>query len=353
MTRAFSVAAAGGLLLLGVALAFLWAGLDRRPVGALERQTTYDASSPSTTQDTFTVVSYNLGGLSSDRSSAAGPSPLDRATALLRDERPDFVALQEMQLPDSSGGSPFDAMARRLDATASAAAARRDDRLSSMWARISGRSSASGQALLSRFPIRRHSRRALDDDSTSVWERFARPQPVVQVAVAGIGGWPLVLVNVNLDAAEPTARKRQARAVNRLYRRISNQGLPVLLVGSIAPSRPPETAALSADATRRILLRGTSLQPAIYAEGALLSGRSVATYPASDPTRKVDHIFYSPSLVVPTETNIRCGTDPPSDHCAISLSFLLPRPLDQLPDTRIPDEKLPSLERLLDPASTD
>jgi len=351
MTRAFSVVVIGGLLLLGAGFALLWAGADRRPAEALEQKTTYDAAPAPAARDTFTVVSYNLGGLGNEAGNE--DSSFDRATALLRRGQPDFVALQDVRLPEEGDSdSPVDTIARRLNAAASAGAGRRDDRLSSMWARLGGRPLASGQALLSRFPIRRHARQPIDRDSSSFWGRFVQAEPVVQVAVAGIGGWPLVVMNVNLDAADVTARKRQARAVNRLYRRVSKQGLPTLLVGSIAPSRPPETAALSTGAVRRILLRGTNLQPAIYSESALVSGRAVTTYPASDPERKLDHIFYSPSLVVPTEANVRCGSDPPpSDHCAISFSFLLPRPVDRLPDTQIPDEKLPSLERLLRPES--
>jgi len=352
MTRAFSVVAAG-LLLLGAGVALLWAGTDRRPPETLEQKRTYDPAPAPVEQDTFTVVTYNLGGLDPAERAAAGnsASSLGRATALLQKVQPDVVALQDVRLPEGDDSdSPVDTLARRLNAAASAVAGRRDDRLSSMWARLGDRPAASGQALLSRFPIRRHVRRPIDRDSSSFWGRLVQAEPVVQVAVAGIGGWPLVVMNVNLDAAEATARKRQARAVNRLYRRISKQSLPTLLVGSVAPSRPPETAALSTRAVRRILLRNTNLQPAIYSESALVSGRAVATYPAADPDRKVDHIFYSPSLVVPTEANVRCGSDPPpSDHCAISFSFLLPRPVDQLPDTQIPEEKLPSLERLLNP----
>jgi endonuclease/exonuclease/phosphatase family metal-dependent hydrolase len=345
--------AVGGLLLLGAAAALLWFGSDRRPVETLEQKRTYDTTPAPAEQDTFTVVSYNLGGVAPEDGASVEPdsaSSFDRATALLRSVEPDFVALQDMRLPD--GDPPLDAMARRLNAAASAVAGRRDDRLSSMWARLGGRPLASGQVLLSRFPIRRHARRPIDRDSSSFWGRFAQAEPVVQVAVVGIGGWPLVVMNVNLDAVDATARKRQARAVNRLYRRISNQGLPVLVLGSIGPSRPEDRAALPDTETRRLLLRGTNLQPAIYAESALVSGRAVATYPATDPERKLDHIFYSPSLVVPTEAHVRCGgASPPSDHCAISFSFLLPRPVDQLPDTQIPDEKLPSLDRLLTPAS--
>jgi endonuclease/exonuclease/phosphatase family metal-dependent hydrolase len=350
MTRTFSIAAAG-LLLVGAVLALLWAGVGRRPPDALERQTSYDASSAPTDRDTFTAVTYNVGALAPASDGSEGRRSFDRASALLREVRPDFVALQEMTSGAGrpGGSSRLDSLAQHLRAVASAEAPRRPARLSSLLSRIGGASPSSGQALLSRFPIRRHSRQPIDRDSSSLWGRLVRPQSVVQVAVAGIGGWPLVLMNINIDAAEASARIRQARAVNRFYRRVSRQGFAVLLLGSIRPARSAESTVLSDD-TRRALLRGTSLQPAIFPESALISGRSVGTYPAGDPSRKVDYIFYRPRRVVPTDATVRCGDDPPpSNHCAVSLSFLLPRPLDKLPDTRIPDEKLPSLERLLTP----
>ncbi|MEF8940402.1 MAG: endonuclease/exonuclease/phosphatase family protein [Salinivenus sp.] len=332
-------------------LALLWAGVDRRSADALERQATYDAAPAPPDQDTFTVVTYNVGAPSRASAGGDGGRSYDRASALLEEIQPDFVALQEMELGAARSGGPsrLDSLAQHLRAVASAGADRRPARLSSLLSRIGGTSPAPGQALLSRFPIRRHSRQPIDRDSSSLWGRLVRPQSVVQVAVAGIGGWPLVLMNINIDAAEASARTRQARAVNRFYRRVSRQGFAVLLLGSIRPARSAGSTVLSDD-TRRALLRGTSLQPAIFPESALISGRSVATYPAGNPSRKVDYIFYRPRRVVPTDATIRCGDDPPpSDHCAVSLSFLLPRPVDKLPDTRIPDEKLPSLERLLTP----
>ena len=97
-----------------------------------------------------------------------------------------------------------------------------------------------------------------------------------------------------------------------------------------------------------ILLRGTSLQPALSPEGARLTGRSVATYPAPDPDYKVDYIFYRPRLIAPVDATTHCGdASPPLRHCAVSMSFLLPRPLDELPEKRIPDDKLPSLDSLM------
>ena len=355
MTRTLSLAAAGGLLLLGLISFVWWAASSPLPQHELERQTTYAPSSASTEQDTFRVVSYNLGplmGTSGAGSSADSVStpPLDRARALLQEARPDFVALQEVDLGDS--GSTLDAIATQLGAATSIQAVRRSDRyVPSLFSRLGGGPVVSGQAFLSRFPIRRHTRRAIDRDSSSVWSTLFGPQPVVQVAVVGIGGWPLVVMNVNLDAETAAARERQARAVQRLYGRISGRGFPVLLLGSIhRASSSDRPATLSGDETMATLLRGTDLQPAIHAESALVTGRSVATYPAHAPTRKVDHIFYRPRLVVPIDAKIRCGDAPASGHCAIVFSFLLPRPVDRLPDERIPDDRLPSLDSLLGPS---
>lgn len=97
-----------------------------------------------------------------------------------------------------------------------------------------------------------------------------------------------------------------------------------------------------------LLVEGTSLKPA-FSEGAYLTGTSINTYPASDPTLKLDYIFYRPRQVVPTDANVHCGSPPriPSNHCAVTMTFLLPRPKAQLPDQRIPDEKLPSMDSLM------
>jgi endonuclease/exonuclease/phosphatase family metal-dependent hydrolase len=261
------------------------------------------------------------------------------------------VALQEVDL--RTDRSVLDSIAARLGAATSVQAVRRSDRyVPSLLSRRGGGAVVSGQAFLSRFPIRRHTRRPLAPDSSSVWPTLFGAQPVVQVAVVGIGGWPLVVMNVNLDAETRAARERQARAVNRLYGRLSRQGFPMLLLGSInSPASSLGPTPPSTDQTMSILLRGTGLQPAIHAESALVTGRSVATYPAHDPARKVDYIFYRPRLVVPIDAQIRCGdAPPPSAHCAVALSFLLPRPVDRLPETKIPESRLPSLDSLLGPS---
>lgn len=104
------------------------------------------------------------------------------------------------------------------------------------------------------------------------------------------------------------------------------------------------------DETMSMLLAG-SPRPALSSEAAQVTGETVSTYPADAPTWKTDYILHTPNTVVPTNAEVHCGDAPPSTHCAVTLSFLLPRPLDRLPEKRIPNEQLPSLDSLLNMAT--
>lgn len=355
MKRTLFVLVSGAVLLVCLGLFFLWADAGPRPEADLTQRTSYPTPLPPSTQDTFTVATYNLGHLAeggdSPPSSPAAPSVLQRVEALLRQTNADFIGLQEVDFGRSS--SVLDSMALHLGMKGTASAVRWNDRYSPYAPRLGP--IVSGQAVWSRFPIRQHVRTRMTDSSQAFWERWLRPDPVVHTTVIDIGGWPLFIMNVNLDAPAVATREQHAREVNRLYLRLSSLGMPVLIVGSIdgpmssaSPLASNGEPTSSDNDTVEFLLRGTSLQPAFFAEGARVTGQSVATHPADTPRRKVDYIFYRPGRIAPTDANIRCGASPPpSDHCAVTLSFLLPRPLDRLPDTRIPDAQLPSLDSLL------
>jgi endonuclease/exonuclease/phosphatase family metal-dependent hydrolase len=357
MKRTFFVIAAGMLLLLGLGLGVFWADSGTRSTDDLAQRTEYSTTTPSAARDTFTVTTYNLGHLTglpdSSRTRAGRRSALNRATALLQRTDADFIGLQEVDFGLSS--SAIDSMAERLGMKSAAQAVRWNDRYSPYAPEFGP--ITSGQSILSRYSIRRHVRTQVKDSSRSFWSGMFRPESVVQTVAIGIGGWPLFVMNINLDAPDVSTRKQHAREVNRLYRRLSSLGMPVLIIGSIDGPRSG-AAALASDGTMssesetvELLLRGTSLQPAFFAEGARVTGQSVATHPADNPRRKIDYIFYRPGRIAPTDANIRCGeAPPPSDHCAVTLSFLLPRPLDRLPEKRIPDDRLPSLDSLLNVA---
>lgn len=344
---------------LGAWLILQWTYSTPIPKNKLEQNASYDADPAPPDQDTLSIMTYNLGYLARDAnpysgqmSDSAVSARLDEAVALIRRIDPDVIGLQEVTM----GASPvpplhqLDTLARRLGVFATGGAVRRNER---SVLPFSSRSLGSGQAIMSRFPLRRHVRRELRTEPQSKWTVLGSTDPIVQVVAVGVGGWPLIVMNVNLDAADAETRTQQAAEVNRLYRRLAEQGFPMILLGSAhGPSSSTDNAqtVMSNEVFDR-LLEGTSLQPVLSPEEALVTGQNVATYPSDNPTQKVDYIFYRPEGVLPIDAKTWCTDSPsqPSEHCAVSLSFYLPRPLDQLPEERIPESDLPSLDSLMNP----
>jgi endonuclease/exonuclease/phosphatase family metal-dependent hydrolase len=194
----------------------------------------------------------------------------------------------------------------------------------------------SGQAVLSRYPIRTHERIELSRTSRSFLTDAFYLDRLAQVAIADIGGWPLAIINVHLEAFEMATREQQAEEVRALAVQFMNEGMPVLLIGDFNSVMPASKTALPSsirkafmgDDTMQTILRGTGLRPAIGDEAALVSGANVGTFPADDPNRKIDYVFYSAGRIFPIGSEVLCGPEetPPSDHCAVSFTFGMPRP---------------------------
>lgn len=348
-----------GLTVLCAGSLFLWSTSAQITQGELAQRHTYPFSAGPSDRDTFTVMTYNLDHLSGPPHATTSPPEslytrnLDRATDLLRRVEPDFVGLQDVDFHAARSAymHQLDSLATRLGYAAGAQATRWNDRyMPAHLTRPAVQSGpvVSGQAVLSRYALRQHVRMELPAQSD--WWPVSRPPDLVQVTPADIGGWPLLIMNVELTASSVETREAQARAVNEYYRRLARNGYPIVLIGTFNSPMPSAEggSVFTDDDTMELLLQGTSLQPALSSESALVTGQAVATFPSPNPTRKVDYIFYRPRLVVPTEAKVWCGRpSPPSNHCAVTLSFLMPRPEDKLPEKRIPDERLPSLESFM------
>ncbi len=306
-------------------------------------------------------MTYHLNHLAGPASSSANPSPdslynrnLDRATELIRRADPDFIGFQDVDFHAARSAyvHQLDSLATRLGYAAGAQAVNWNDRyVPSTFVHPAVHSGplVSGQGILSQYPLRQHVRKELSH-SQSFGRNAFRPNSLVQVTPADIGGWPLLIMNVHLSATDPDVREAQARTVSQFYVRLAEKGYPIVMIGSFNSLMPSAQASGGAttDETMETLLQGTNLQTTLSSESAQLTGQSVATYPAENPTQKIDYVFYRPRLVVPIDSEIRCGDpSPPSSHCALTVSFVLPRPEDKLPDTRIPDEQLPSLDSIL------
>jgi endonuclease/exonuclease/phosphatase family metal-dependent hydrolase len=343
MKRILTVIGAGlGLLLLGVVTFFFWASAGR--LSADERaQTKRYAPPAATAPDTVTVTTYNIGYLSGMTNNQPVVRPdslfsanMEQALRLLRGADADLIGFQEIDY----GGArvnhvhQLDTIATELTYATAAQAVNWDKRyLPFPYGRPAvhfGRT-LSGQAVLSRFPVRQHLRVALARPPLPFLRDAFYLDRLAQIAVVDLGGRPLAVMNLHLEAFDAATRQQQAREANALYDRLTAAGLPVLVLGdlnSVAPAArsflplgPQRTFA--DDDTLPILLDGTDLHP-VVPDSAYGPDAALGTYPADAPTRPIDHIFYPPALFEPVAREIQCGApSPPSDHCAVTASLRL------------------------------
>ncbi len=346
------IALALAVLLVVLAGFFAWASSGTLAEEDLAVVTAY-AAPLAPPRDTFTVMTYNLGylsGMTNNRAvrtdAALFEANMEAAAALIGRAGADLVAFQEIDFGAARSFEvhQLDTLAARGGFAASAAAVNWDERyvpFPSMNPRYHFGRVLSGQAVLSRFPIRGQERVVLARPA----QVMSYPPPLnrlagafyidrlAQVVEVDLGR-PLALVNVHFEAWDVPARQRQAAQVRALYRRLA-AAQPVLLVGdfnSLLPAArqsrllPPERRAYFAeDRTLDVLLQGTGLRQAF--PDSLYRADEAATFtsPADAPVIQIDHLFYDPSHFEVIDAYVVGGPLQPSDHRAVVVRFAFKR----------------------------
>lgn len=171
----------------------------------------------------------------------------------------------------------------------------------------------SGQAVLSRFPIIEQKRHGLAQPSRNgrLYNRFYIHR-CIQELVLDLGkGRRLAILNAHLEAFDMPNRRGHARAMARLMRRLSDPGLALGDLNTVAPEAAlrfgfedePETD-----------FRGDDTLPALRETGWSQIGGEQLTFPAERPNRRLDYIFASPTLKVEGGEVLSETGPPASDH---------------------------------------
>ena len=336
------------LLLIVLALAFagffFWARSGTLADDEFAVLTVYDdgAVRPAALRDTFSVMTYNLGYLSATANNrpvkttaAFFAENMEAAAALIRRVDPDIIAFQEI---DFGGGRSYevhqlDTLAARGGYSASATAVNWDKRyvpFPSANPLLHFGSVLSGQAVLSRYPIRQHERVVLERAPYPFYYDAFYLDRLAQVVVVDLGR-PLVLINVHLEAYDAATRQRQARQVRTLVERYRDTHAVVLLgdfnsllpVSKLSPLLPARRRAYFAnDQTLETLLAGSGLREAFADTVYRAAEAATLTFPADAPTVKIDHIFYEPDDIEAVEAFVVGGPHQPSDHRAVVMRFV-------------------------------
>lgn len=299
---------------------------------ALAAVATYDAPTPPV-PDTLTVVTYNLGYLSGmtnnqpvERTSALFDANLEAAVALLEEADADLIALQEIDFgaARSFGVDQLDVLARRLGYGYAARAVNWDERyvpFPSADPRVHFGRVLSGQAVLSRFPIRAHTRLPLARPPAPFYYDAFYLDRLAQVVTVEVSR-PLTLVNVHLEAWDAPTRQQQARTVRALADSLA-RAATVLVLGdfnSILPAHaadvPSEAARLASDPTMQTFLHGGAFVPASPAGPPF-------TYPADAPRLAIDHVLLEAGEIASAGAFVLDGPRQPSDHRAVAVRLVL------------------------------
>ena len=305
---------------------WFWASSGTLSSDELAQTRTYaEADSVS---DTLSVMTYNIGYLSGmtnnlpvERDRALFDSNLASAIEMIDGVDPDVIAFQEIDFDAARSFQvhQLDTLAQRLSYASAAQAVNWDVRYLPFpygWPSVHFGRVLSGQAFLSRYPIVDHRRHVLAKTSRPYVSRVFYLDRLAQVADVVIGTDTLSIVNVHLEAFEQPVRETQAAEVRQLVAPLIASGRPVLLVGDFN-AIPGD----SDDETLRRVTSGLSLKRAMPD-----TTQHAGTYPGDDPQRLIDHIFYAPDRITPIRARIDCGPSeaPPSDHCAVTMTFQLP-----------------------------
>lgn len=322
------VAIALGLPIVALAGTFAYISSPNGHEADYDNLVTYEAYPPGTANpEQLSVVSYNIGYLSGltnqqavERDKALFEKNQATAIAALEALEPDILALQEVDFDAyrSFNVNQQYAVSAALEMAFGAIAVNWDKRYVPFpyWPPSAHyRQVISGQAVLSRYPIRRNERLVLEKVPTNPFYYNALYlDRVAQVTEIDVSGQPLIVINVHLEAFDPPTRSRQTQVVRDLAEGYA-EDYPVLLVGDFNSSLNRDEG----DDPRSIEI----LLDSPVLASALPAAPSSFTFPSDQPQYVLDYIFYTPATLEVVSAEVVAEAAQASDHLPVQAQIRL------------------------------
>ncbi|MBD2233056.1 endonuclease/exonuclease/phosphatase family protein [Phormidium tenue] len=323
-----AVSLALGLPLVALAGTFAYISSPNGNEADYDNLLTYEAYPPGTANpEQLSVVSYNIGYLSGltnqqavERDKTLFEANQATAIAALKTRQPDILALQEI---DFDAYRSFNlnqqyAVSAALEMAFGAIAVNWDKRYVPFpyWPpQAHYKQVISGQAVLSRYPIRRNERLVLEKVPTNPFYYNALYlDRVAQVTEIDVSDQTLIVINVHLEAFDAPTRTRQTQVVRELAEGYAKD-YPVLLVGDFNSSLNRDEG----DEPRSI---GILLDSPVLAS-ALPTAPSSFTFPSDQPQDVLDYIFYTPATLEVVAAEVVAEAAQASDHLPIQAQVRL------------------------------
>lgn len=280
---------------------------------------------------THTIVSYNIGYLSglannttAETDSAFFEANLQRVIAALNAIKPDIVAFQEIDF-DSKRSYHVDqakAIAQAANLLNGAITISWDKNYvpfpswppTAQFGKI-----VSGQAILTRgaYPIQRNSRLVLEKVASNpfYYNAFYLDR-LAQVSEILVGGQPLMVINVHLEAFDEPTRVKQTQFVRAIAEDYAKT-YPVIVLGDFNSSlNRREESAFSIN-----VMKGSKQFASAVPEANW--GKAMATFPSNQPEYNLDYIWYTPSTIEVLNAEVITSAGEASDHLPLMMEFRL------------------------------
>lgn len=315
-------------LLFMVTIFYFWASSGNLDEKEYSRIFTYYTPEKPTEDDVFTVVTYNIGYLSGMFNNTTEKTPkslyennLKRVIELLQSVNPHIIGFQEIDFAANRSYyvNQFEEIAKAVKYPYGAWAVNWDKKylpFPYFPPTVHFGNILSGQAILSRFPIEKHQRIALERVASHpfYYDAFYIDR-LLEIAELRVNNKKLVLMNVHLEAFDAPTRRNQTIYIRNVYQEISKFA-PVLLIGdfnSTPPSKEmPETEI-------DILLKAENIASACPESQFHLPFSY--TFPSDNPQEQLDYIFYNPDRIEKIDWSVLSSFGDISDHFPVMMKF--------------------------------
>ena len=294
-----------------------------------------DSATTPISNDTFSIVTYNIGYLSGmtnnkaiSRSKQFFNANLSQSISLFKSISPDFIAFQEIDFDASRSYNvdQMEALATENQYDYSSKAINWDKQyvpfpywpVTQQFGKI-----VSGQAVLSRFPITKNTITPLiKPESNPFYYNAFYLDRLAQLTQVEIGNNTLFILNVHLEAFDAETRNKQIKTVLGIVHRYSEK-FPIILCGDFNSTPPGATNPWQDDNVIKTMLADFQLEMAINMEANKKSESSYYTFNSDAPERRIDYFFYNPKFIKILDARVLNEANQISDHLPVWMKFTL------------------------------
>jgi endonuclease/exonuclease/phosphatase family metal-dependent hydrolase len=283
-------------------------------------------------EDTFSIMTYNLGYLSGMTNNLPVTPPknlfdknLIRAKMLVKKLDPDIIGFQEIDFSSKRSFEVNQADNLRDGYAVLIKSVNWDKKYVPFpyWPpSVHFGKMISGQAIFSKFPLLDSERIVLTGPSEApfYYKAFYLDR-LIQVARLSVNGKEIIVLNVHLEAFDRFTRENQAKEVLEVVERFADT--PLILIGDFNARPPYASEIVNDEQTMEIFLNHPRLSSAIDKARYHNEEQLHFTYDTEVPYEKLDYILYTHKFIQPISASTVSEAGTISDHLPVFMKFIL------------------------------